>query len=197
MPRISRKEKLAEAQDERAPYLWGTDGLPNREDLAPAVVKYVVTGARLLDDNDKVARLAEMLLTGVSVRQIAKVLQVSANSVRAARDSLVREGKLKPFKERAVALFQEIIEGGAATYLEGLDSGTVPVNSIPVAVGIFCDKRALALGEPTAITVAASAPLDRESLSVEALNAWVARLPAARTSDSHSTDTKRIAEENP
>ena len=150
-----------------------------------------------MDDNDKVARLAEMLLTGVSVRQIAKVLQVSANSVRAARDSLVREGKLKPFKERAVALFQEIIEGGAATYLEGLDSGTVPVNSIPVAVGIFCDKRALALGEPTAITVAASAPLDRESLSVEALNAWVARLPAARTSDSHSTDTKRIAEENP
>jgi len=197
----SRKKQLAERQDERALDLFDEQFLPNRPDLVAAVERVTqaprveppgaaaaavapppsgrqVTGARLLEDKAKTSRLVELLMARVGVKRIARLLEVSPHSIRAAREVLVREGKLPPFKERIVRIFEAIIEGGGENYLEALDSDLVPAVSLPVGVGIFADKRAVALGEPTAITVSASAPLDRESLSVEALNRWVTSLGA-------------------
>jgi hypothetical protein len=106
------------------------------------------------------------LMSQVLRKRIAKEMQVSVHSVRAARDVLVSKGKLAPYKERVVRLFEEIVEVGAAKYLDALERGIVPMAQIPVGVGIISDKRALALGEPTAIGVVGAAQLDDKSLSV-------------------------------
>ena len=199
-----RSHKRVERPNPAALSLWGDDELPIREDLVAIVRdgRYKSTGARLLRNEAKAARMVELLVLRWGVRRIAIELSVSAHSVRAARDALVAKGELAPFKQRVVSLFEEIVEFGASGYLRALEEGRVPPAQIPVGVGIFADKRALALGEPTSISVSGSAPLDRGSISVEKLNAWVESLPAAVparpvTLDSQSSDTKQIPEQNP
>jgi hypothetical protein len=172
-----------ERQDKAAPFLLGEDQLPARDDVVQIVRagRYKCTGARLLDNEKLALRLVELVICGWGVRRIAAELQVSADSVRAAKQALVARGELRPYKERVVAIFEEIIETGALKYRDGLEQDLVPLGQIPVGVGIFSDKRGLALGEPTSITVTGAAVLDVTTLSVERLNDWVAQLPAAVT----------------
>jgi hypothetical protein len=175
MARTSKKTTLARQQDPGAPFLFDEDSLPLREDLVQLVrtEAYRHTGARLLDNEAKALRLVELLLGNWGLKRIAQELKVSVHSVRAAREALVAQGKLAPYKSRVVAKIEDIIEVGLDRYLEGLQNGEVAAAQIPVGVGILSDKRALALGEPTAISVSAAAQLDAKSLSVEALNDWV------------------------
>jgi hypothetical protein len=122
-------------------------------------------------------------MSGWGMKRIAKEMSVSTTSIRAARAVLVGQGKLAPHKQRMVAILEDIVEVGAASYLDSLERGLVAPTSIPVGVGIISDKRALALGEPTTIGVSATAALDRKSLSVEALNSWVSGLTIDMASD--------------
>jgi hypothetical protein len=204
MPQRSKRQQLIERQDKNAPYLWGDDELPVREDLVAIVRegRYKHTGDRLLDNELLAARMVELLSMRWGVKRVAQELRVAAQSVRAARDALVARGEMLPFKARFVSLCEEIVEMGASGYMRALEEGRVPPAQIPVGVGIFADKRALALGEPTSISVSGSAPLDRSSISVEKLNAWVESLPAAVPArppplNSHSSETKQIPEEIP
>jgi hypothetical protein len=178
--RKSKKQTLQVAQDAAAPFLFDDEQLPIREDLVALVreEKYKHTGARLLDNQSKALRLVELLLSKWGIKRIAKEMHISVHSVRAARDVLVAQGKMAPYKERIVRVFEDIVETGAANYLDALERGIVPAAQIPVGVGIISDKRALALGEPTAIGVVGAAQLDRKSLSVQALNEWVESLPS-------------------
>lgn len=181
MARKTKKEVLEARQDERAPFLFDAESLPHRPDLVKAVQerRYEPTGARLLDDDAKVIRLVDLLMRHppIGLRKIARALGCSRDTVRAAREALVAQGKLSPYRERVVKLYEDIIETGAASFLEDLENDRVPIGSKPLAIGIFADKRALAVGEPTAISVAGQAQLKPSDLSVEKLNSWFAALP--------------------
>ncbi len=181
MPRKTKKDALAARQDVSAPFLFDEESLPHRPDLVRAVVekRYETTGARLLDNDDKVMRLVDLLLRHppIGLRKIARAIGCSRDSVRAAKDALVSQGKLGPYKERVLRIHEDIIEFGSGNYLRALENDAVPISTIPLGVGIFSDKRALGLGEPTAISLGATAQLRPESLSVAKLNAFLDGLP--------------------
>lgn len=180
MPRVTKQTVLQQRQDDAAPYLFDEDQLPLRPDWVQCVQekRYVFTGQRLLDDDLKVQRMVELLCLGKGVKKVAAAMQVSPHSVRAARDVLVVQGKLAPFKERFVRRAEEFVEDGLDALHEAVHSGRLHPNFMSSAVGIVFDKRALALGEPTTISVGATTRLPAEALSVKALNEWVSALPA-------------------
>jgi hypothetical protein len=195
MPRKTKKQALQVKQDEAAPFLFDEQDLPLREDWVQFIreERYKHTGARLLDNEAKALRLVELLIAGWGLKRISREMQVSTHTVRAARSALVAQGKLATYKERIVRVFEDIVETGAGKYLEALEDGLVPAAQIPVGVGIISDKRALAIGEPTAIGVVAGAQLDQGALSVKALNDWVESLPT----DAQSTGKPANPEEKP
>lgn len=184
----SQRQALAERQDARAMDLFDEEQVPVRPDVLQLVKEgqYHHKGVRLLENEQLCLRLVELLLVRWGMKKIAAELRISKHTVRAARDELVRRGELAPWKERVLAKFNEIIEAGADRYLEGIEKGTISAAQIPIGLGIIFDKRQLALGEPTSIGISGQVALDREKLSVQALNAWV------QTLDSHSTDLVRI-----
>lgn len=189
MAEKSQKQELAERQDPAAPFLFDEDDLPVREDVLSAVrtERYRHTGQRLLENEQLALQLVEKLMLGWGTKRISRALRVSKHTIRAAKESLVLQGKLAPYKERVVKLFEEIVEVGATNYRDALEDGLVPAAQIPVGMGIVFDKRALAMGEPTAIG-AGLATGRPEELSVERLNAWFAKLkPLHVTTDSVST----------
>lgn len=182
MPRTTKKAALALRQDPAAPFLFDEADLPTCPGVLESVRtgRYAHTGARLLDDDVKAGRLVELLCTGAGVARASEVLHVSRHTVRAAKAALVASGKLAHFKERFVGTVEEIIEVGASNYLAALEANTVPAGSIPIGVGIFFDKRQIALGEPTSIGVLAGVKLDRDSLSERTLNGWLESLSTGK-----------------
>lgn len=182
MPRKTKKEQLEQRQDVAAPFLFDEDALPHRPDLVKAVVekRYEHTGARLLEDDNKVLQLVDLLLRTppVGLRKIARALGCSRDTIRAAREALVSQGKLRPYKERLVAMYEDFTESSIAMMVRSVELGTYSMQRIAFDHGIIFDKRALALGEPTAISVGATAQLKATDLSVEKLNSWVEALPA-------------------
>ena len=179
MPRESNKDKLAERQDVTAPFLFDEDGDPTCLPVLESIRqhKYEHTGQRLVEDDALAFRLVELLCLGWGCKRIAREMCISVHTVRAAKQLLEKQGKLAPYKERFRALSEEIIEVGARQYLDALEKGKVPAAQIPVGIGIIFDKRALALGEPTSISQR-DGPSQAE-MSVEAINAYLAKLPSA------------------
>lgn len=190
MPRETHKQELAERQDPAAPYLFDEHQLPLRPDIVRAVVeqRYVHKGVRLLEDEEKALRMVELLLMGWGLKKIAREMSVSKHTVRAAREALVVQGKLAPYKQRVLAKLEEAIELGLDHYITGVEDGKVSPAQTPMPTGIFWDKRALALSEPTAIVGSAGDQGEPKALSIENLNAWVENLKSATPIDSTSTE---------
>lgn len=130
-----------------------------------------------MDDERKTERMVELLVMGCGTRKIAAALHSSRESVRAARAALEVGGRILPFKRRLIALFEEVIELGAVQYHAALDKDEVPPASIPVGVGIFYDKRALLLREPTSIAARTSA--GSSSITADQWQTWVRTIPQA------------------
>lgn len=193
MARTTKKAELQAAQDVAAPFLFDTDNLPIRDDVVKAIATgaHKHTGARLLDNQSVAERMVELLTAGWGLKRIAKVMKVSKHSVRAAREALVARGELAPYKQRVVAKMEDCIEQGLDNYLKALEDEDVPAAQIPIGVGIMSDKRALALGEPTAISGQVAV---QEDLSVEKLNAFFDGLKAAKvvSADSPSSVLPQI-----
>jgi hypothetical protein len=181
MPRETKKEALAEKFNPGAPFLFDEANLPVRNELIERVRRYQHTGARLLEDDELTVKVIGLLMMDTPIKTIATNLNISPKTIRAARDELVKQGKLAPYKERVVRLFEQIIETGSENYLEALEKGTIRPDQLPVGLGIFFDKRALALGEPTSIGAVAGLGDAKRELSVEALNAFVAELSDAKS----------------
>jgi hypothetical protein len=194
MARKSKRVELMAQQDPAAPFLFDQDALPIRDDVVKAIATgaHKHTGARLLDNQSLVLRMVELLTGGWGLKRIAKAMKVSKHSVRAAREALVARGELAPYKQRVVAKMEDCIEQGLDNYAEALDKNLVPAAQIPIGMGILSDKRALALGEPTAITQAAAAA---EDLSVEKLNAYFEGLKVV-SADSPSSVLPQIPPES-
>lgn len=185
MPRITQKEVLAERQDAAAPFLFDDAQMPVRSEVLQSIAlrRYEHTGVRLLENDALALRLVELVLAGWGVKRIAVEMQISKHTVRAAKEELERQGKLAPLKERIVRTLGHAIEAGAEKYRDAIEDGFIAPAQIPVGLGILFDKRALALGEPTAIQATAG---KTEELSVERLNAWVDGLPAVRVIEEQS-----------
>ena len=179
------------------PLLFDQDQLPIRDDWVRAVQdgQHKHTGARLLDDERKVLRLVELLMSGWSIKRIATEMTVSRHTVRAAREALVARGEVAHYKERITSKMADIIELGLSQYAEALEDGRVPPAQIPVGVGIISDKRALAMGEPTTISAGMTVSVKPEDLTVERINAWWESLPKAKPVDSESTGLPRSTED--
>ena len=177
----TKKAVATERRDAAELYLFNDEQLPRRPDIVEAVKqgRHVCTGIRLLEKDKLCLRMVELLMLGYGLKRIARALHVSKCSVKAARDALVARGEVNPYKQRVVALFEEIVEVGSESYLAALENGEVATATIPVGMGIFYDKRAMARCEPTAIGLEARLPADPASITVERLRAWVMKLPGA------------------
>ena len=194
MARKSHKQELALRQDPLAPTLFDDQQMPTRLDVLRAVQekRYEHKGVRLLEDEQQALRLVEMLMARWGLKKIARAMGISKWTVKAARDALVSQGKMAPYKQRVVELMEAAIEAGLEHYVAGIEEGLVAPAQIPIGMGIVWDKRALALSEPTAI-VAGLGDQGAKALSVEQLNAWVENL---RSVDSPSTDNGKEPDEN-
>jgi hypothetical protein len=192
MSRVNHKAVLAQRNNAAALFLFDENDLPLKPEWVQAIrdKRYEHTGARLLDDEVKVQRMVDLLCLGNGVKKVAKAMGVSPHCVRAARKLLLEQGKLAPFKARFIDRAEELIEDGAAAVVEAIESGKMHPNFISSAVGIFFDKRALALGEPTSISVGASVKLAAEALSVKALNDWAADLSGEGESSGKAGNAK-------
>ncbi len=91
MSRKTRKQALQAAQDPAAPFLFDEHQMPVRDDLVGLIrqERYKHTGARLLDNEAKALRLVELLISRWGVKRIAREMNISVHSVRAAREALV------------------------------------------------------------------------------------------------------------
>ena len=180
MTRKSKKAILAERQDPAAPFHFDEQQLPLRQDVVELVrgENHRHTGQRLLENEKLCLRLVELLLGKWGLKKISRELNVSKWTVKAARGALVSRGEMAPCKERVVSTFNEIVEVGAASYLEDLEEGRVAPREKPVGLGIVFDKRALAVGEPTSIDLSARVVANPASLTVEKLRAFVRSLEA-------------------
>lgn len=161
--------------------LFTPDMLPEMPELLVYVheKRYEHTGKIIGKNEELCAAIVTDIALGVSERTVAKKYGVSRNSIGAAREALERAGKLEPLKERIAGLLSKGIVIAAEETIDAMRNGTLPKQCLPVVVGIFTEKRALVLGEPTAIS-ATAAP---EGMSVEALNAAIAKLPSANVQE--------------
>lgn len=123
------------------------------------------------------------LVEGSSIRAVCKEYGVGRNTVSKLVKRLETAGKMEPYKKRVSSKLGAIVEAGADEFLRKLDAGEVPVNVIPVAVGIFSDKKALLDGEATVNVGHVANP----ELTQAAYEKWIADLPRV---DAESTATE-------
>jgi transposase len=93
--------------------------------------------------------ILERIVAGASQREVAIQYHVSRNTIAALVARAEQAGVIEPLKRRVSANLGRIIEGAMERYAEALESGDVPPATIPVAVGIFIDKKQLLDGEAT------------------------------------------------
>jgi DNA-binding CsgD family transcriptional regulator len=192
MARVTKKEKLQELQDQNQPALLDDSQLPVCLPVLEAVRqrRYEHTADRLTDDDQKCLRLVELLLARWGVKKIAREMNISPHTVRAARRALTQQGKLAPYIQRVVETMEDAIEAGVANYRDALEGGLIPATQIPVGLGIIFDKRQLATGAATSIQQRLG---DEDVPSVDKLNAFLDGLKPAQVSvsggsiDSEST----------
>lgn len=123
------------------------------------------------------------LCEGMSIRAVSRAYGVGRNTVSKLVQRLEAAGKMEPYKKRVSAKLGALVEAGVDAFMEKLANDEVPVNVIPVAVGIFSDKKALLDGEATTIVGTTAKP----ELSQEAWDKWFAALPQAVVVDAEST----------
>lgn len=130
------------------------------------------TGSILERRQELYDAICERLAAGVAIRKVCRIYGVGRNTVRAIVRRLEASGKMEPLKRRLAAKYGEVIELGTDFFLEKLEAGEVPVTAIPVAVGIFADKKALLEGEPTAIL----GKSDVKQISIDGVNGFWERM---------------------
>lgn len=126
------------------------------------------------------------LCEGLSQRAVCRIYGVGRNTIAALVSRLERDGKMEPYKKRMSARLARVIEAGTELFMERVEKGDVPTNVLPVAVGIFSDKKAMLDGEATVIVGQAARP----ELTQEGWDRWLAELPRAKTIDAQSTVTE-------
>lgn len=122
-----------------------------------------------------------MVLQGMSQRRVARMLGLSRNTIAVLYRKWEQEGKLEPLKARLSARLGRAVEVGIEEWTEAAEAGLVPVQTLPVAVGIFTDKKLLLDGEVTVRIGHA-----KEEPSLEDVKRYIESLPGCSTSESDS-----------
>lgn len=126
-----------------APPLFSEDVL---EALTSAEARGEYTGERLFSQRPDIYRaVVELLGQGVGVRQIARTLRVSHNTISAVRH---REGAtVDTLKEQTVQALARFVGAASERLLEEVH--TIKLESLPVALGIATEKLLLLTGQAT------------------------------------------------
>ena len=93
--------------------------------------------------------ILERFAAGASQREIARVFRVSPNTVAGIVARATAAGRIEAYKIRVSAKLAGAIEGGIEVWTDALRAGLLNLAQIPLAVGIFSDKKALLDGEAT------------------------------------------------
>ena len=114
--------------------------------LASAEARGEFTGERLFSQRPDIYRaVVELLGQGVGVRQIARTLRVSHNTIAAVRH---REGAtVDTLKEQTIATLARFVGAASERLLEEVQ--TIKLESLPVALGIAAEKLLLLSGQAT------------------------------------------------
>ncbi len=143
---------------------------------------------------EKQAALVDVILerfaAGASQREIARVFSISTNTVAGVVARATSCGRIEAYKTRVSAKLAGAIEGGIEVWTDALRAGTLNPAQIPLAVGIFSDKKALLDGEATSrVEVRQSEP------SAQDIAAALRALPEIQVEvvDSDSTKSKEIS----
>jgi hypothetical protein len=114
--------------------------------LASAEARGDFTGERLFSQRPDIYRaVVELLGQGVGVRQIARTLRVSHNTIAAVRH---REGQtVDTLKEQTIATLARFVGAASERLLEEVQ--TIKLESLPVALGIAAEKLLLLSGQAT------------------------------------------------
>ena len=131
------------AQVAAAPPLFSADVL---EALTSAEARGEYTGERLFSQRPDIYRATvELLGQGVGVRQIARTLRVSHNTIAAVRR---REGDtVDTLKEQTVQALARFVGAASERLLEEVH--TIKLEALPVALGIATEKLLLLTGQAT------------------------------------------------
>jgi hypothetical protein len=126
-----------------APPLFSAEVL---DALASAEARGEFTGERLFSQRPDIYRaVVELLGQGVGVRQIARTLRVSHNTIAAVRH---REGAtVDTLKEQTIATLARFVGAASERLLEEVQ--TIKLESLPVALGIAAEKLLLLSGQAT------------------------------------------------
>jgi hypothetical protein len=126
-----------------APPLFSAEVL---DALASAEARGEFTGERLFSQRPDIYRaVVELLGQGVGVRQIARTLRVSHNTIAAVRH---REGAtVDTLKEQTIQTLARFVGAASERLLEEVQ--TIKLESLPVALGIAAEKLLLLSGQAT------------------------------------------------
>ena len=133
--------------------------------------------------------ILERFCAGSSQREISRVFGVSTNTVAGIVSRATASGRIEAYKTRVSAKLAGAIEGGIEVWTDALRAGLLNPAQIPLAVGIFSDKKALLDGEATSrVEVRQAEP------SAQDIAAALRALPEIQVEavDSDSTELKRI-----
>ena len=133
--------------------------------------------------------ILERFASGASQREIARVFSVSTNTVAGIVSRATASGRIEAYKTRVSAKLAGAIEGGIEFWTDALRAGTLNPAQIPLAVGIFSDKKALLDGEATSrVEVRQVEPSGQD------IDAALRALPEIEVVDSQTTKFKEIAQ---
>jgi hypothetical protein len=153
------------------PELFAVAELEQLERVEAAAKLYVHSGKIVGKDVEFVARLAEMVLRGISERRIARSLGCSRNVIKPVMRELEAAGKLEPYKQRLSKRLGDIASQSIDAIEEAIEAGTMPAQCLPVVMGVALDKKAALDGDGTVVTVR-----HEKVLSVEDLRAMAEEL---------------------
>ena len=107
------------------------------------------SGALTERDQSLVDAILSSFVAGATQRQIAERFKVSRNTIAQMVRRAEADGRLEPYKARLSARLGRAVEAGIEHWTEAVEAGKVSASQIPVAVGIFTDKKLLLDGEAT------------------------------------------------
>jgi len=100
-------------------------------------------------DQSLVDAILSSFVAGATQRQIAERFKVSRNTIAQLVRRAEADGRLEPYKARLSARLGRAVEAGIEHWTEAVEAGKVSASQIPIAVGIFQDKKLLIDGEAT------------------------------------------------
>lgn len=124
----------------------------------PDVAGGTFSGKIVERDQELVAAVLGAHVAGVGKKRIGEAFKISPNTVRGIVDRARQAGKIDPYKRRVSNQLGRAIESGMEQWIDAAEAGEIRADQIPVAVGIFSDKKALIDGEATSRVERTSGP---------------------------------------